>query len=75
MSGEAQAASLVKKNITFLLNMVAYTCMLNYPCHLRHVNKNNQLKNDTTVSVGAEGSRTINQEENNAEAVEKKGRL
>ena len=45
------------------------------PCHLRHVNENNQLNNDTTVSVGAEDSRTINQKENNAEAVEKKGRL
>ena len=42
-------------------------------CHLRHVNENNQLNNDTTVSVGAEDSRTINQKENNAEAVKKKG--
>ena len=38
------------------------------PCHLRHVNENNQLNNDTTVSVGAEDSRTVNQKENNAEA-------
>ena len=45
------------------------------PCHLRYVNENNQLKNDTTVSVAAEDSRTINQKENNAKAVEKKGRL
>ena len=29
------------------------------PCHLRHVNENNQLSNDTNVSVGAEDSRTI----------------
>ena len=43
------------------------------PCHLRHVNANNQLNNDTTVSVGAEDSRTINQKESNAEAMEKKG--
>ena len=33
------------------------------PCHLRHVNENNQLNNLTTVSVGAEDSRTINQKE------------
>ena len=45
------------------------------PCHLRHVNEHNQLNNDTTVSVGAEDSRTINQKENNAETVKKKGRL
>ena len=45
------------------------------PCHLRHVNENNQLTNYTTVSVGTKDSRTINQKENNAEAVEKKGRL
>ena len=43
--------------------------------HLRHVNENNQSTNDTTVSVRTEDSRTINQKENNAEAVEKKGRL
>ena len=45
------------------------------PCHLRRVNENNQLNNHTAVSVGAEDSRTINQNENNAEAVEKKGQL
>ena len=45
------------------------------PCHLRHVNENNQLNNLTTVSVGAEDSRTINEKENNAEAGEKKGRM
>ena len=45
------------------------------PCHLRHVNENNQLNNDTFVSVGVEDSRTINQKEKNAEAVEKKIQL
>ena len=44
------------------------------PCHLRHVNENNQLNNLITGSVGVEDSRTINQKENNSEAREK-GRL
>ena len=50
-------------------------CVRVNSCHSRHVNENNQLNNDTFVSVGAEDSRTINQKEKNAEAVEKKGRL
>ena len=62
-----------EKHQVFVKHGGVYVCV--NPCHLRHVNENNQLNNDTTVSVGAEDSRTINQKENNAEAVEKKGRL
>ena len=48
-----------EKHQVFVKHDSIYVCV--NPCHLRHVNENNQLNNDTTVSDGEEDLRTIDQ--------------